>query len=62
MQNKGIALCKDTGRLVGCQGKHQVPVVQRADNTTIIISIQYMQITELQVSPNSYKLACASWN
>ena len=30
--------------------KHQVPVVQRVDNTTIIISIQYMQITELPVS------------
>ena len=47
MQNKGIALCKDTGRLIGCQ----------APNTRSqwfkgwrIVSIQQMQITELQVS------------
>ena len=29
--------------------KHQVPMVQRVDNAAII-SIQYMQVTELQVS------------
>ena len=48
---QGNSLCKNTGRSVGCKKtKYQVPVVQRVDNTTIIISIQYMQITELPVS------------